>query len=562
SSAGGDREQFVRLMTGANPAGGLGLSSEPGTPSPELAARFLFQASLGPSDAEIKRVRKLGYAKWIEDQLGKKATLLQPYIAYLQTRRDTDIEEHPTKFAYNKIKSAGNNIGHRNSSTAWMRAALGGDDHLRQRVAWSLSQILVVANNGVNIATEGYCNYYDLLLNGAFGSYQDLLLEVSLHPIMGRYLSHLGNRKANPAINRYRDENYAREIMQLFSIGLWELNPDGTRHLDQKGEPIPTYSNEDIQTLARVFTGLGLEGEKFGRNNWKKFRSPMVMDEKQHDLDAKRALGGRIDLPAGRAQLEDIEDTVAALVAHPSTAPFISRRLINHLVSSNPSPAYVERVVAAWNESQADLGAVLTAILLDPEARGPRFLADPHFGRLKGPILRTTAVLRAFRGGENLGKGPRDYPGLQWWSPSPWDSLQQEPLRSPSVFNFYEAVYQRPGAIADEKLLSPEFQILNDVTAATVPNYLWMGISESFHDLGPRYPGKPLRCNFARERKLAADDLGALLDRCNLLLTAGTMSAETRAALARHLRKVKKPGERALLAVYGAAVSPQSAILR
>ncbi|MDB4459099.1 DUF1800 family protein [bacterium] len=546
AKAGGDREQFRRLVT----------------LSPESASRFLLQASLGPTDKEIAAVERMGFASWIDIQLGRKVSLTEPYIEYLTSRRDADIEEPPHKFAYHKIKSAGNNVGKLNTSTAWMRAALGGEDHMRQRTAWTLSQILVATANGVNILSDGMCNYYDTLITGAFGDYEDLLLNVTLHPMMGRYLSSLGNVKAVPALNRYPDENYAREIMQLFSIGLWELNPDGSMKIDAKGEPVPTYSNQDIQTLARVFTGLWLEGEKFGKINYSKFDRPMALHDDRHDQDEKIALNGLLQLPAGQSALKDIRQTVKALANHPTTAPYISTRMINHMVTSNPSREYVGRVVAVWNRTDGNLGTVVKAILLDPEARGPSYLVKSGAGRLKDPILRTMTLLRGFRAGKDLGKGPTDYPGLQWWSPSPLDQLSQEPMRSPTVFNFFEAVYQKPGEIAENDLRSPEFQILNDVTAATVPNYLWKGISDGFHQRGKRYPDPKLVCDLGPEEQLARDDLGALLDRCNLMVTAGTMRASTRSRLAAFLKKIEDPAERARMAVYGAAISPEGAILR
>ena len=555
-SAGGDLEHFRRLMQGTKPGE---------KPSPETAARFLMQASIGLNQASIDRVCDLGFEGWIDEQLAHQPTKLEPYIEYLVGRKKADIEKSANLFAYHKINSAGSNVGHRNVSTAWMRATLRGDDYLRQRVAFALSQILVVSINRTNILSEPTCNYYDMLSEGAFGNYEELLQKVSVHPVMGRYLSHLGNKKADPKINRYPDENYAREIMQLFTIGLWELNHDGTMKLDEQGEPIPTYSNEDIQTLARVFTGLWLEGQDFGRNAWDPYDRPLEMFPRHHDMDAKVALGGRINLLANQEPMEDIRQTVRALVDHPTTAPFISMRLINHLVTSNPSPEYVHRVVNVWNDTDGNLGAVVKAILLDPEARGPHYLVKPHFGKLKGPVQRCMVVIRGFKAGSKLGKKPDDYPGLQWWNPSPQERLQQEPMRAPSVFNFFEAVYQRPGAIAENNLRSPEFQILNDVTAATVPNYLWEGLTQGFHYRRQAHgkPGleEPMLCDLSLEEELAAKDLELLLDHCSLMITAGTMRAETRKQLLDYLR-TKDPAEQARLAIFGAAVCPEGAILR
>lgn len=511
---------------------------------------------MGANLNDIEQLQFIGFQRWIERQLAVSPTLTEPYIQALQkfTLENTDTTR--AEAPYHRVMSAGNFVGYLNFGTAWMRAVLNNADQLRQRVAWALSQILVVSNS-INKLTVPTANYYDLLLFNAFSNYEDLLHDVTLHPLMGRYLSYLGNRKANTDRNSFPDENYAREIMQLFTIGLWELNDDGTKKLDKKGNTIPTYTNEDIKELARVFTGFKLANEDFGKTNWAKFSQPMQISDSHHDKKSKRALGGIITVPGNQKPASELADVIHSLASHPNTAPFISKRLINHLVTSNPSPEYIKRVVVKWRESNGNLGEVVTAILLDPEARQPSLRTQKSYGRLKDPVTRLTSLLIAYDCVDKSSITASSIPGLQWWRPTPEEYLHQAPARSPTVFNFFDATYQQPGAIADANLISPEFQIYNDVTAVTIPNYFWEGLVNGFHRPHQRASGNPLTCELAYEQKLGTD---ALIDRVNLLSTSGNLKPATIRVIKQHLQQQPSSLKRAINAVYMASMAPEAAL--
>ena len=435
---GGDFQHFVNLMSGGNRDAGQFGSGGPGVPSQEQASRFLAQASFGPTMEKISALRALGpgaYENWIDAQIATDPNFLRSYIDLLVARMDSDSSASGSSvnpvFPHYVTQQTSFAMFRENVNTVWMRQALFAPDELRQRMAWALSQIVVIGPrcNSYGIAAA---DWYDTVIRHSFGNYRELLYDIAVHPWMGWYLSHIGNRKADPTINRLPDENFAREIMQLFSIGLWELNMDGTRKLDLEGKPIPTYSNADIEQLARVFTGLDLQSGVAGQFAYAV--APMRMIESRHDTgDAvsasvygapeKTFLGA--SLPAfaddpGRTGLDDVSDAVDVLINHPSCPPFIAKNLIQHFVSSNPSPAFVERVATVFADdgtgTRGNLAATIRAILLDPEARDLSAALDPESGRLKGPMLRTVSVARAFDAGANT-PALHDLTGIQFWSP-------------------------------------------------------------------------------------------------------------------------------------------------
>jgi uncharacterized protein (DUF1800 family) len=315
--------------------------------------------------------------------------------------------------------------------------------------------------------------------------------------------------------------------MQLFTIGLHELNPDGTLRLDPSGQPIPTYTQETIVQTAKVFTGFGYANATrdapanagLFRGSAGNYIDPMMLWPAFHDDTAKTIVGGRT-LPAGQGGMKDLADTLDALVNHPNTGPFISRQLIQRLVTSNPSPGYVYRVAQAFANNGAgvrgDLGAVVRAILLDYEARSPAVAATATFGKLKEPLLVTTGLLRAFGGGSNSGRLPIF---------NPEGSLGQAALRADTVFNFFEPNFVLPGAIAEAGLYAPEYQILNDTTALTQPNFYYNYIytNRSTTDLAQQTVGLNLAPLYPLTRTPAQ-----LVDRLNLLLTGGMMPAAAR----------------------------------
>lgn len=561
----GDYAAYIERFQGAGAAGGFpnGGTGSGGTTGSGIsraqAARFLTQATFGPVPEEMDRVQQIGYSAWLDEQIAKPATLHSTYARaisadYFGARVDDSYNGSDTdNFLF------GNNL-----MTAFARAAIQGEDQLRQRVAFALSQICVASRRDANIENRvlGMADFYDIFVRNAFGSYHDVLSQVTLHPCMGRYLSHIGNQKANPAINQYPDENYAREVMQLFSIGLWELNMDGTRKVNGGGQNIPTYSNAEITQLARVMTGLWYSGHEWGGGGWSEgdYATPMGMNADRHDFGEKILLGGYIipaRAPTAANGLLDIADAIRHLFEHANCAPFVSRQLIQFLVTDNPSPSYVQRVASVFandgSGTRGNLGAVVRAILLDVEARDPRHAdGEMSYGRLKEPVIRTMALARAF--------GLREVPNLLWWD---WGdyfaSSRQEPGYSPSVFNFFRPDYRAPGAITQNQLSSPVFQITDSFSSIAFPNRLWSDIEEGFN-LWDRYHF-PL--DLSRETALAATP-ELLVDHLNLIFCAGKMSAATRGILLSTLNQLpaSQPEARARVAAYLVIVSPEGSVMR
>ncbi|MEO8613705.1 MAG: DUF1800 family protein [Luteolibacter sp.] len=466
-----------------------------GKPSAKAAARFLTQSTLGPAPEELARVTDLGYGAWIEDQFLRPPNLHLPLVQTWQAELQT------TTFTNSVLV----NVEHR--MEAWWRQSMRTDsssDPLRQRMAFALSQIFVISDrmDSLNNDQRAMTGYYDTLLNNAFGTYRQLLESVTRHPWMGLYLSSLKNRKADLSINRFPDENYAREVMQLLSIGLWRLNPDGSQYLSTgsdlgpdgetipAGQPIPTYGQTQISEIARVFTGLSysmrftsttdpteIVTTAFSQSNSIPWR-PMRMFDGEHDIAAKTiSFPGMAPLvlpprtgtstnsqTGGDADLSAFLDHLAS---HPNVAPFISRLLIQRLVTSNPTPAYVGRVSSAFSSSGGDLKAVIRAILLDSEARDYSRLSVASHGMVREPYIRYIAMARtleaapadaAVSGGRYRGFGGLD------------GDFLQRPLSAPSVFNFYSPENKPSGPLRDNGLSSPEMQITNSVTSITGPN--------------------------------------------------------------------------------------------
>lgn len=554
----GDAAALLEKIQGSSPTGGIPGTSNPGTPSPVNASRFLMQSTFGPVPEDIAKVRQLGYSSWIDEQLALPPSFHTPYIQ--QAKADAAGAHIDPTYNYSDLDNFlfGNNV-----TTPFARHAVGAPDQLRQRVAFALSQILVVSRRDANLEEkpEGITNYYDMLVRHAFGNYGDLLLDTALHPAMGIYLSHAGNQKADPSIPRYPDENFAREIMQLFTIGLWELNPDGSRKLDVQGEPIPTYDNGDITELARVFTGLYYASPYgWGGGGWADdhFTRPMVMYPDRHDFDAKKLPNGFVVPPREATEsngMQDVRDAVDALFRHPNTPPFVCRQLIQFLVTDNPSPAYIQRVqdvfVNDGSGTRGNLGAVVKTILLDPEAR-QQPLAD-SFGKVREPVIRTMHLGRLFKLAET-------HPDFVWWNwtETYYGASKQEPTNSPSVFNFYTPVYQAPGEIRTGGHVSPGFQIVDTFSSISFPNLLWEYLHYGFRSSYDWY--YPL--DFSGSL-LLAENPAALVDHVNLLVCAGTMTTRTRGIL---LNAISNPAlsqkERVALAVWTAMTSPEGAVQR
>ena len=528
---------------GTGTAGTVSLENETATslPSVKAAARFLLQAAFGPDPAlsggetpqNVQPVMSLGFSGWIDDQFSRPLGLIQPWTEW-------EIANG------NALQIYGNAKEH-----AWWARAMGAPklrpdaattvlpDPLRQRVAFALSEILVASDRPEALAVEqvGMANFYDLFETHAFGNYRDLLLAVALHPAMGIYLSHLGNQKANPATHVYPDENFAREVMQLFSIGLWMLNADGTRQLDAQGQPIPTYNNSDITELARVFTGLSFGNNATFTNYPRDFTQPMKGFDDYHDLAPKTLLGG-LQTPArtasagntGTATMADVTAAVDNLFNHQNVGPFLALRLIQRLVTSNPSPAYIGRAAAAFANNgsgvRGDMKAVVKAILLDTEARDPAMMSLPTWGKLREPFLRCVNFARAFNASSVAGYYPIDQFAL---------AHLQDPMNSPSVFNFFLPTHSPSGPITQQGLVAPEFQIINASSAVSGANYFWQHTLSDLNYWGTANPNYAVRLNLDPElAMITSGDINAdvpsealdpdpLLRRLDLSLTGGTL---------------------------------------
>jgi uncharacterized protein (DUF1800 family) len=509
------------------------------------AARFLAQATFGADDRSIADVVAGGYSGWLEAQFAKPQSL---HRAYLESVIDP---AQPQQAFRNAVLDS-----------FWTQAITGADQ-LRQRVAFALSEIFVVSQLSapVNQRPRGLADYLDMLGREAFGNFRSLLERVSLHPIMGLYLSHLRNQKEDPATGRVPDENYAREVMQLFTIGLYQLNPDGTVRLDGRGQKIPTYTNDDVMGLARVFTGFSWAGpdtsnQRFfgGRADPDRDVLPMQAYPQFHSMAEKRFLG--VVIAAGTGPTDSLRVALDTLFNHPNVGPFFGRQLIQRLVTSNPSPAYVRRVAAAFDNNgrgvRGDMKAVLRAVLLDPEARGDRSAADPAFGKLREPVLRLSAWARAFKATSANG----DYRIRDTSDPS--TRLGQAPLRSPSVFNFFRPGYVPPNtAIAAAGLVAPEFQITGETSVAGYLNYMRSVISVG--------AGGDVRSSYADELPLAADPQ-KLVERVELLLTGNQLSTSTRTAIRDAVAAIRADGSNAALnrvrlAVFLVMASPEFLVI-
>ncbi len=520
------------LMAGALAAllsacgGGSGSSAADTTnatpPTQTEAARFLAQATMGANDTAINTLVQQGYGAWLSDQFAKPQT---PHRSYMDTMAAS-------------LAASGNTISAGNFYESWWKQAITGDDQLRQRVAFALSQIFVIsfADGTVGQYPRGVATYYDLLGEKAFGNYRDLIEAVTLHPMMGNYLTMLRNQKEDAASGRVPDENYAREVMQLFSIGLYQLNADGSIKRDVAGAALETYTSDDIKGLAKVFTGWSWYA---GANLTDRTRTrffggsadlerdvrPMQAYNKYatntdfHSVSAKSFLGTTIAAQTAPDPEGDLRAALDTIFNHPNVGPFIGRRLIERLVTSNPSPAYVGRVSAAFASNgsgvRGDMKAVISAVLLDPEARSFD-AASTRFGKLREPVLRLASYLRAFNATSTSGR----FTGIDN-TDDPASRLGQTPMRSPTVFNFYRPGYTPPNSgIATADLVAPEMQLAHEVSVAGYLNYLrgtWI----------PPNTVRDVQQNHTPELAVA-DNAEALVDRMNLLLMSGQMSSTLR----------------------------------
>ncbi|MBA4047557.1 MAG: DUF1800 domain-containing protein [Sphingomonas sp.] len=491
-------------------AGGSGPTPAPAptptpTPTPApvsavQASRFLQQTTFGATRADITQVQSLGFDGWITDQMSRPRT------------------SHWDWLVSNGFAVSGNvNNNNGFDNTVW-RQIISEPGQLRQRVGMALSEMLVVSINGLNVSWRQFtaAAWLDILLDNAFGNFRTLMERITFNPGMASFLTFLNNRRANPATGSMPDENYARELMQLFTIGLNRLNMDGTVQL-AGGQPIDTYTPQDVSQLARVFTGLSLDSNDNSTPD--RYRRALIVNASNHESGASSFLGATV--PAGTDGVAAVGIALDTIFAHPNVPPFVSRQLIQRLVTSNPTPAYVGRIAAIFANNGAgvrgDLRAVVRAILLDPEARADTAIGGNASGKLREPVVRLANWARAFGATSTGGLWPIGD------TSSSTNRLAQSFGRAPSVFNFFRPGYTPPNtAIANASLVAPEFQITNEPSVVAYVNYMQGVIQNGI--------GNDVRADYAPLIAIAADS-GALVDEINLLLAAGQLSAATVAAI-------------------------------
>ena len=507
-----------------------------GTPTPQDAGRFLSQATFGATDELISQVQNEGFDAFLSEQF---AAPISSHMAFVDA---TGV--HPPTFLQ--------------TTDAWWTYAVSAPDQLRQRVAFALSELFVVSKEkpllGISQASPGALpTYMDVLVKNAFGNFRQLLQDITLNPAMGYYLDMLGNDKTTSKTQP--NENYAREIMQLFSIGLYELNLDGSLTLDSSGSPIATYDQGAVRGLAAVFTGwtFAQTGTPVWRQPPRNWRAPMINIATHHQTTAKQILGGVL-IPSGQSADQDLQMSLDTIFNHPNVGPFVCRQLIQRLVTSNPSPGYIYRVASVFNDNgqgvRGDLQAVVRAILMDYDARGNASTAQGA-GHEREPDIHLTNLLRAFHASSTTGTISVDAISLQGTGPQ----LCQEPMNSPTVFNFFSPDYQAPGAIAQAGLYSPEFQLTIETVVVPIANFLNKAIYS--------YIGRTNRVtlNFSNELALAANPT-QLVDHLNLLLMAGNMSPAMRNTLINAVTNIPATNskERVQTATYLVINSPEFVI--
>ena len=486
------------------------------------AARFLLQAQFSVTDADLATLTSRGYLAWLAERFGEPAG--QTAVAWLDSR------------GYDAITQERLYVSHAPGDFMLWNQLIAGPDQMRKRIALALSELFVVSQTSINSFYPAYLAgaYWDVLIAHAFGNFRELLEAITLNASMGFFLNTRGNRKEDTR-GRQPDENFAREVMQLFTIGLHELNADGTPRLDAAGNPIETYGPGDVTNLARVFTGYGWDYESNGGHftsvAWTSTdipsthftANPMRLIANNHSRLAAEFLGKRISgtTPAADA----LHIALDRLFYHDNAGPFFARQMIQRLVTSNPSPAYVQRVATVFGNNGAgvrgDLKAVWTAILTDEEARAMPTPADTLGGKLREPIVRFVQWARTAEVASASGE-------YQIGDLSESDrQLGQSPMRAPSVFNFFRPGYVPPNTgIAEAGKHAPEFQLLNETTAAGYINFMQRVTRNGVNDVKPQYSTLlPL-----------AHDVPALVEWLDLRLTANQLSGTTRRIITAALR--------------------------
>ena len=493
------------------------------------AARFLRQASWGGTSNEIKDLAATGQQGWLNAQFN--APQGQSLTRWLIEKGFNDA-------------SVSSNV---NGDGGWVQSIwwklFSASDLFRQRAALTLSELFVVSHLGLPFSWRNFAiaNYWEILEANALGNFRTLLENVTLSSAMGTYLNMKGNQKYDAKTGRSPDENYAREVMQLFTIGLYQLNIDGTPQLDAQGKPIESYDNADIQGLARVFTGwntaTGTDATGELANAAYRHGLPMVLTASLHSPEEKKFLG--VSIPAGTAGIESLRIALDTLFQHNNTAPFIAKQLIQRLVTSNPSPTYVARVAKIFVNNgkgvRGDMKAVWTAILMDTDAR----LANPpaSFGKLSEPMVRLLQWGHSFRATSTDGAWTLGYTDAE-------TSLGQMPMRSPSVFNFFRPGYVPPNTqAAAQNLVAPEFQILTEPTVVGYINYMAGTVNNA----------RNIKADYSTEKALATDPT-ALVAHLNLCLASGALTSTSQSLIVNAITSISAATETGLLNRIYAAV--------
>lgn len=565
SSSDQTRSNWNETANGTNTINGSGLDARLLETS-----RFLAQATFGADLNYIQTVSEMTFEDWIDQQfelgspsIGQLTASIYDQALDLYVSNGGLAEDYFGPYSLHFLY-------------AWWQSNIGNEDLLRQRIALALSEIMVVSwNSGLGDYGVGLGDYYDVLKDNAFGNFRDLLRNITLHPMMGGYLSHYNNPRSFPEYNIHPDENFAREVMQLFTIGLYELNQDGTYILDSNGDRIPTYDNNDIKEYAKIFTGLGAAGvvdneygvtAEFGIDIYFARRDlPMIMYEDWHQPGPKYLLNDQV-VPSGQSGMQDIENAIDNLFNHQNVAPFIGLRLIQQLVTSNPSPEYVSRVSAAFNNTngiRGDMRAVIKAILLDEEARNCSWIQTPSRGKLIEPMIRYFNATRQLDLENDNGI---------FWNVG-YDFIQatrQSPLGAPHVFNFYPPDYVPNAEFTTEALVGPEYAIHNSATSLAFMNEVdfWTSPAYSYvlntWDLG--LEDTPLDFE---SLKYYAKDSEVLINQLDKLFTRGQLSEETKSLIIQAVDPIEGNNEnidymyyRVKMALYLILISPDYAILK
>jgi uncharacterized protein (DUF1800 family) len=515
-----------------------GSSETPPAITKAEAFRFLNQATFGATAAEAQDLMAIGYEEWLKRQIEMPPTVHEPVLSAMP---------HPTLTA----------LRQRERVDIWFQRAMQAPDQLRQRVAFALSEILVISQTGaLDQMPYGLASYYDQLVYHAFGDFRQLIRMATTHPAMGVYLSMLGNQKPNDALRIRPDENYARELMQLFTIGLVQLELDGTPKLDAAGKPIPTYTQATVEGFAHVYTGWSYKGVRsFPNAIPTDFNQilPMQLYPEFHDMGPKQLLA--TTLPGGQSGEQELELALDDIFNHPNVGPFIARRLIERLTTSNPTPAYIRRVAQKFNDNgfgkRGDLGAVVKAILLDPEVRSPP--SPGPTGKLKEPLLRLTQFWRAYNARSATGSFGSTRAHL---------SIGQGPLQAPSVFNFFSPFYAPTGEFRASALVAPEFEIATEFLNTETTNVFYT-FCFGFNSQTPGLKPDDVYIDINPEVEIATD-AAALIDMVDGRLLGGSMSTTLRNELGRLLSEIPPDDRinRAASAIFIVASSPEFAVQR